>query len=150
MTGRRYAISGEQNVASPDDTLLTATGGTTIRPWVYEMLLGSAATPADNAIEWYLGRTTAAGTATAFTPVALDPNDPAATTAGGVNHTAEPTYTASAILFRMALNQRASHRWVADPDGGFKIPATANNGVGLYCVHASFTGVTSATLYFQE
>ncbi|MCC6419933.1 MAG: hypothetical protein IT429_16990 [Gemmataceae bacterium] len=150
MRGRRYSIDGEQAVASPTDTCLGLTGGTTVRPLVYDLLIGSAATPADNAIEWYIQRSTAAGTATSVTPQPLDSGDPAATTAAGEDHTAEPTYTSNAILWRLALNQRASHRWVADPDGGLLVPATSNNGLGLYPVHASFTGLVSATMHFQE
>lgn len=150
MRGRRYSVDGEQNVASPDDSILGITSTTTIRPTIYDLLIGSSATPADNALTWYGQRHTAAGTATAVTPVALDPGDPAASTASGENHTAEPTYTANAILFRLALNQRASHRWIADPDGGLVCPASANNGATFFPVHASFTGLCDMTIHFQE
>ena len=114
------------------------------------MLLGSSATPADNAIQWFLQRYTAAGTSTAVTPTALDPGDPAATSTAGQNHSVEPTYTASLILFHLALNQRATHRWIADPNGPIVIPATANNGVGLYPVNAAFTGNVDAAIMFEE
>jgi hypothetical protein len=150
MRGRRYSIDGEQNIASPTDSCLGLTSTTAIRPGLYDLLLGSADTPADTAIEWYIGRHTAAGTATAVTPTALDPGDPAATASAGENHTAEPTLTANAILFRLPLNMRASHRWIADPDGGLYSPATANNGITLYPVHASSTVLVAATMHFQE
>lgn len=148
--GRRYSIDGQRAVASPTKTLLGLTGGTAIRPFVYDMLLGSSASPADNAILWYIQRSTAAGTSTSVTPSALDPGDPSATSTAGQNHTAEPTYTAGAILFHLALNQRASHRWIADPNGPMTIPATANNGLGLYPVNSSFTGNVDATVHFAE
>jgi hypothetical protein len=150
MRGRRYSVDGEQAVASPDDSVLGITSTTAVRPTIYDLLIGSAATPADNALEWYLQRYTAAGTATSVTPLALDPGDPASTTTSGENHTVEPTYTSNAILFRLALNQRASHRWIADPDGGLVCPATNSNGIGAYPVHASFTGLVSMTMHFQE
>lgn len=150
MRGRRYSANGSQTVASPTDTTLGITGGTTVRPIVYEVLIGSTSTPADNALEHYIQRSTAAGTATSVTPTPLDSGDPASTTAAGENHTAEPTYTSALILFRLALNQRASHRWIADPDGGLIVPATANNGLGLYTVHASATPDVSACIHFQE
>lgn len=150
MRGRRYAANGGQTVTSPTDSTLGITGATTVRPTIYEMLLGSSSTPGDNALEHFLQRSTAAGTATSVTPTPLDSADPASTTTAGENHTAEPTYTSALILFRLALNQRASHRWIADPDGGLVVPATANNGIGLYTVHASATPDVSATIYFQE
>lgn len=112
--------------------------------------IGSAATPADNAIEWFLQRHTAAGTSTAVTPAAIDPGDPASTTSSGENHTVEPTYTSGAILWRLALNQRASHTVIFDPNAGLKAPATANNGITAYPVHASFTGLVSACFHFEE
>ena len=149
--GRRYSIDGEQNIASPDDTcLILTTGGTPNRPEIYDGWLGSEGTPADSAIVWYLGRSTAAGTSTAVTPQALDSADPAASATAGENHTVEPTYTAAAILFRLGLNQRASHKINFDPQSPIKLPVTANNGVGLYPNHASSTILVSATLWFLE
>src|SRR5579859_4374479 len=137
--GRRYAIDGQNAVASPTKTALVLTSTAAIRPFIYDMLLGSSAAPADNACTIYIQRSTAAGTSTAVTPQALDPADPNATASAGKTLTVEPTYTANAILFHLALNQRASHRWIADPNGPITLPATANNGVGVYWVHASFT-----------
>lgn len=148
--GRRYSIDGEQAVTDPFDSLLGLTSAATIRPVIYHMVLGVSGTPADNAISWYAGRYTAAGTATAVTPQALDPADPAALASAGENHTAEPTYTANAILFRLALNQRASHAWWADAYGGLQSPATAANGVGIYPSHASASVLADATVHFSE
>lgn len=148
--GRRYSVDGEQNVASPDDSCLGITTTTAIRPIIYDILIGSSATPADNALQWYLQRHTANGTNTAVTPQALDPGDPAATATGQENHTVEPTFTANAILFRLSLNQRASHRWVADPDGGLQCNATASNGITSYPNHASATVLTENTFHYQE
>lgn len=148
--GRRYEIDGQRAVASPTKTILGLTGATTIRPFIFDWMIGASAAPADNAVLWYFQRDTAAGTSTAVTPSALDPADPASTTTAGQNHTVEPTYTAGAILGHLALNQRASHRWIGDPNGPFVVPATANNGIGLYPVHSSFTGNVDATIYFGE
>lgn len=150
MRGRRYSIDGEQAVASPADTMLGLTSATTVRPIIYMVSVGCEATPADNALIWYMQRYTAAGTATSVTPLALDPDDPASLCSAGENHTAEPTYTSDEILFRLALNQRASHTIIFDPDGGLQLPATANNGAGLYPTHASATPLCSGTMHFQE
>lgn len=150
VAGRRYFTYGTQAVDSSTDSVLGITSTTAVRPSIYDIIIGSQATPADNAIVWQLQRHTAAGTSTAFTPVALDPGDPASTASSGANHTAEPTYTASALLWYMALNQRATHRWIADPNGALKLPASANNGATMAPVHSSFTGVVDCTMYFAE
>lgn len=150
MRGRRYSIDGEQNVASPADTCLGLTSTTAIEPIIYMVTVGCEDTPADASLVWYMGRSTAAGTNTAVTPQNLGPSTVAATAAAGENHTAEPTYTSNAILWRLALNQRATHTVVFDPDGGVALPATANNGVGLYPSHASSTVLVSATMHYTE
>lgn len=127
------------------DTVNTTVGGltsaTTIRPSIYDIVIGSDATPADQASKFIFQRYTVAGTSTAVTPQALDPADPASLLASttGQAHTVEPTYTANAILLPIALNQRATYRWVAAPGGELVMPATAANGIGCQA-----TVVTSA------
>lgn len=148
--GRRYFTYGQAAVASPTKSLVGITSTTAIRPGVYDLYLGSSATPADNAILWKVQRHTAAGTNTAFTPVALDPGDPAATASSGYAHSVEPTYTANSFLLWLALNQRATHRAILDPNAPLLLPATANNGATLFAVHASFTGNVDSTVYFFE
>jgi hypothetical protein len=137
-------------VASPTVSLLGLVSTSAIRPEIFDMILGSSATPADNANVWCLQRFTAAGTNTGYVPPPLDPGDPACTAVGAITFSGEPTYTAVKILFRAALNQRATHRWIADPRGPLKFPATASNGGGLYVVNASFTGAVDGTVFFNE
>ena len=148
--GRRYSIAGAQAVASPTDTVLGLTSTTTIRPRIYDLLVGSTATPADNALEWILQRYTAAGTATSVTPAKLDPGDPAASATAGQDHTVEPTYTSNEIVLDFPMNQRSTQRWVAAPGGEIVLPATGANGVGVQPVHGSFTGSVTACLHFEE
>ena len=84
MRGRRYSIDGEQNIASPDDSLLgLTTGGTDNEPGIYMWSLGVDDTPADAAIEWYWQRYTAAGTATSVTPQNLGPGTTASASSAG-------------------------------------------------------------------
>ncbi len=148
--GRRYSIDGAQAVASATDSVLGLTSATTIRPAIYDIIFGSSATPADNALNWLLQRYTAAGTATSVTPQPLDPDDPAALASGGENHTAEPTYTSNAILLNISANQRSTQRFVSAPGGELKCPATAANGLGLQPVHSSFTGSVESTIHHEE
>lgn len=148
--GRRYSVDGEQNIASPTVSILGITTATTVRPGIYFIMVGVSGTPADSAITWYVQRTTAAGTATSVTPVPLDIDDPAALASAGENHTIEPTYTANLILWRLALNQRASHSWWADPYGSLCISDTSAAGLAMYPVHASSTVLCDATFHYFE
>ena len=148
--GRRYSIDG-QDTNTATTTILGLTSASTVRPAVYDLISGSDATPADNAAEYNLQRYTAAGTSTGVTPQALDPNDPAALAAAGEAHSAEPTYTANAVLLNYAHNQRATFRWVAAPSGELKLPATAANGVGIQSITVAGSGVNmNATIHHVE
>jgi hypothetical protein len=146
------AYAGNWNFAtnSPTKTSIILGSTTAVRPEIYDVDLGSSATPADNALLWSMQRATALGTTTAQTPSPVDPGDPASTSSLGINASVEPTYTANLILFNVALNQRATHRVPFDPLGRPKCPATANNGIGLYCANSSFTGNNTGHLYFNE
>lgn len=146
---RRYTISGDQNAAATI-TILGVTSAATIRPSVYFMTVGSAATPADQASSFKFLRFTAAGTSTAFTPIAHDPADPAALGAGGYNHTVEPTYTASSDLLHFSLNQQNTYKWETLPQYGLKAPATAANGIGLRFIVATGTALHEASIFYGE
>jgi hypothetical protein len=147
--GRRYSVDGNQNAASI--TVLGLTGATTVKPVLYGLIFGSAAAPADQAFNMQLNRYTAVGTSTAVTPAAHDPDDPASLCTAGENHTAEPTYTAGAVLMSFSVNQQATFRWQVDPRRGLIIPATANNGLGLrFVVVSGGTALCEATFFHVE
>lgn len=148
--GRKYSGNGDQNVSSSLITVVGLTSAATIRPALFDMIFGSSGTPADVALLWKLQRYTVAGTSTPFTPIALDPADPAALAAVGSNHTAEPTYTANAFLLVISMNQRSTQRWVAAPGSELKAPATAANGLGLQVIHASSTALVETTILWEE
>lgn len=115
----------------------------------YDLILGSEAAAADNPFLYIVQRCTALGTSTAVTPIALDPADAATESDAGENHTIEPTYTAGAVLLAIALNQRATFRWVAAPGGELVYPATASNGLGIQTTTASAVAI-SATVHYAE
>jgi hypothetical protein len=148
--GRRYSVTAtDTNTAGTTQLGITSTAA--VRPEVYDLIIGSVATPADNAGEYFLQRDTTAGTSTSFTPVALDPGDPASTTTAGFNHSAEPTYTSNSVPLRIATNQRATFRWVARERSEIKCPATASNGLGLLANAVGGSAVAeSYTLLFEE
>lgn len=134
-------------------TILALESAATIRPKLYEFLIGVGATPVDNATLFHLERFTAPGTeGSGFTPVAIDPANAGLELAdyGTGLYSVEPTYTANAILQKLALNQRATFRWIAAPGKELIAPATASNGIGLQS--QSSTGVIShdVTMYHEE
>ena len=147
-----YSAKGDQNLLGTAITALEIHAVTAHlhRARLREVLVGSDDTPADVAYELTLQRTTAAGTATAVTPTALDASAPASYLTAGKNHTAEPTYTASTELLTIQNNLRASQRWVAAPGFELVIPATNLAGIGAKAIHASSTAEISVTFMWLE
>jgi hypothetical protein len=120
------------------------------RAQIYDVMVGSEATPADAAILWTLRRFTAAGTSTGVTPINLDSADATTEFDAGENHTIEPTYTAN-ILLNIPLNQRATFRWTCAPGGELIVPATASNGIGIETDTISTgTPVITSTVHTNE
>jgi hypothetical protein len=116
---------------------------------LYDVLVGSEASPADNAFLYVFQRCTAAGTTTGVTPRNLDPASATTELDAGQNATVEPTYTASTELLFIPVNQRATMRWVAAPGCELVFPATASNGVGIQTPTSSAVVIT-ATCYVNE
>ena len=145
----RYGTE-HQTAAGTNLTIIMLVGGATVRPKWYDFIIGSDASPADVATEFSLARTTAVGTGgTALTEEPLDPITVAATGAGtGGTFAAEPTY--GNRLMNLALNQRATFRWVAAPGGEFITVATAANGIACRSIASGGTPNINMTLYFEE
>ena len=147
----RYAIDGEKTTVTTG--LLTAVniiGAATRRIRLYDFTLSVPTAPDDNVLEWILQRSTVVGTGTPVVPQALDPADPTAVATADEDHSVEPTYTADEILWKGAMNQRATYRWVAAPDGELIVPATAANGIGFQVLSPAFTGDATVTAHIQE
>ncbi len=124
----------------------------TCRGRITEVVVGSVATPADQAADFLLNRTTAVGTeGSGLIPNNLDPGGPAGEMDSGLGvFSAEPTYTAGKQLLAFQLNQRATFRWVANPGFELVMTATQNNGAGLKTVSSSSTQAHGATIFFEE
>lgn len=154
MAARKYAVVGNATTAaSATLPLLTIISAATIRPQIYDYTISSDATPADNAAKYVLQRCTTTGTVgSAITPQALDPADPAALHSSGLAvFSVGPTLTASAFLGQEAVNQRATFRFIAAPEGNIIMPATASNGVAFMSTvtgGSNFNAVLS--VYVQE
>lgn len=141
-----------QRTASTSASVGTMTADATRpkRMKLYDAILGAQGTVADNPFLYTFQRCTAAGTSTAVTPQPLDPADAATEQDAGENHTIEPTYTAAAILLNIALNQRATFRWVAAPGSELVTPATAANGIGIQTPTAGAVAVTTQLLMQEQ
>ncbi len=150
--GRSYSGFGAvATTAGTPETLINVFGASTIRPHLYDVILGSDAT-ADQAYSIEVERTTAVGTeGSGFTPVALDPGDPVSLADVGVGtFSAEPTYTAASTLLGFGLNQRGTFRWVAAPGGELIVPATASNGLGIKAESSTASFNVDVTFHWEE
>lgn len=149
----KYSIGGSQNLASSEITALSiaAVTATLRRAWVYEFIVGENVTaPADNAVLHTAQRFTASGTDTAVVAARLDVADAESDMNCGVNHTGEPTYTATEELLQIGMNTRATFRWVAAPGGMLVIPAVNEEGIGWSSVHASSTALWHVSAMYEE
>jgi len=150
----RYANNGNQ--ATTTTANKTATGITSVaglRPWIYEFTIGADGAPnsTDCSIVFTLQAYTAAGTSTAFTPFALDVGYQAAKGLCGINHSAEPTYTAGSTYWGpMGVNQRATYRWIAAPGSEVVLVGTAANGAGMQVKSTNYAGQTDCIILTQE
>ena len=146
----KYAASGVSAATAIPKTALGVTGAATLRPKIYDILMGSSATPADAQVTYTVQRFTAAGTSTAVTPEPLETGDRAATCTAGQTHTVEPTYAGVAHLI-LPIHQRASFRWVARQGGEIIIVATAANGVGCKkTAETTGTPAVNCVMHWEE
>ena len=155
LGGTQVAISNAYK------TLINAYGGATTqrRGKIYDVLVGTNGTPADNYMEWDISRfsATAILTGTVVTPNPLDTADSAYLGASVANATTENTYVnngTGASVFYVGVNQRASYRWVVDPGsvGAIVTPATTANGIAIGGINASaaYSSTYAVSAYYQE
>jgi len=144
----------QQNLSTTYKTIVnvyaTTGAGILARGKVYDILVGTNGTPADNELEWDVSRMTAEGTATTVTPNALDPADAACGATSKANHTAEGTVTSNSSVLYFAANQRVTVRWVAAPGSELVYPATATNGFVVRAKSAAYASTATARILFQE
>jgi hypothetical protein len=148
---RRYSGSGSAAAGTNLTIAEILAVGTTTRARIYDIIVGSDATPADIADKFRIIRGTVSGTGTTtFVPTALDPADPASLMSCKLGTFSGQTKTANSQLLEIALNQRATFRWVAVPDSELIIPATADNWVGLESIASGGTPNINCCFLWQE
>lgn len=151
---------GTSNVASGAPSGGVVTVYPPRRGKIYDILVGQPATPADTYLQWDVMRISAAGSSqntfagaltSASSLFACDPADGSAIAFISANSSIETNVTAIADLWSVAINQRASYRWVAAPGSELTYPAVSSAGLALRALGAgSYTGQVSATVMFQE
>jgi hypothetical protein len=150
--GRKYAgYTNATNTTSTTVPLFTLVGAATTRLFVYDVVSGSDATPADAATKLSFRRISGRGTTSAtVTPNPLDAANPASLAVFDTGWSTNPTITASSDLLQWAQNQRATFRWVAAPGSELVVPATAGAGLALMSVVASATANYAWTVLWEE
>jgi len=126
---------------------------------VYDLLVGTNGTPADQFMTWDCSRmsvmrsTVTTGFVGAISSVssafALDTAD-GLIQAQAVANTSAEIFTYTNSLWSVGVNQRASYRWVAAPGSEFLYPATSSAGIGARVLSGGYTGTTTVTMLFQE
>lgn len=130
---------------------------------LYDILVGTNGTPADNYMEFdvtlvTLGTTPAGILNTLISSLsstfANDPADVVQVAALSINSTAEVGITATTEKWYVGVNQRASYRWVAAPGSEILYPANSSaaggNGLVLRARSGGYTGTATANAMIQE
>jgi len=146
---KRYGVAGISNSQAAPATIIGITGASTVRPVLYDLIIGNATAVAAQALVVGVFLYTAAGTSTAVTPAPLMAGDVVAQCTAGQTHTVEPTY-AGASLLTIALNAQASFRFVASPYGEIVGAATTSNGIGVKVTSSTATLAENCTGMYWE
>ena len=148
LAGTPQAIS--TSAARKTITALNAATASLRRARIQDILVGAREAPnaTDCPIMYEAVRTTTSGTSTAATPSPYDLANAASDTVGFVNATIEPT--TAAVLLTMALNQRASQRWVAAPGSELYIPATNLSGIAVRAWSPNYASAVVVTLIHED
>jgi hypothetical protein len=128
---------------------------------IYDLLVGTAGTPADFSYEWEVTRTTAMGSTNTTAPAgslssvssafALDIADVGFSAYALNNSSAETNMPAGAQVWYVGINQRASYRWVAAPGSELVWPAVSSQGMALKTRSVSGgTATATGSIYFSE
>ena len=149
---RSYGIQNTAAIASasfPQLCIFMATAAG-VRAKIYEFLISSSATPADNASRFSIDRqTTAAPTGGSAPTIApLEFADPAALVSA--YQAATGGCTMSTVLMLVAVNLRATFRWVAAPTKEFVIPNTQYAGMGIRSAAQTGAYNVDSSLYWEE
>jgi hypothetical protein len=131
-------------------TILSLESTASVVGRIHQLVIGSDAAPADIATRFDLIRLTAlgvGGTATVEKPT--DPQAPSASCNLRGGTMTEPTYEAD-FLLEVALNQRATFTWIANPGREMRLTVGATNGMGLRSIASGATPNINTTMAWDE
>lgn len=149
---RSYSIQftgANGNVGFPQLMIYMASAAG-VRPKIFEFVIGSSAAPVDYSSRYQIARTITADPTGGAAPTigALDGADPAALASAYDSCTGGTTL--STILYMVAVNQRATFRWVAAPGKEFVVPNTIHVGAGIQIAAQSTAYNTDLSLLWEE
>ena len=150
--GSTASAGTQQNMTTTYVGAILGVNGPTTTPRrgkIFDLLIGTNGTAADNYVEWDISRVTTSSTATVITPQPLDSADAAATTVVTANSSTMGTISLQNIFY-VGVNQRASYRWVAAPGSELVWPATSSAGLQLRARSGGYTGTATGAWMFQE
>jgi hypothetical protein len=150
-------------VGNSSATTATNGAGTYRRGKLYDLLLGTAGSPADNYYEFDVGTITLGTTPAGITTLlisslsssfTLDPADINVTAAIHINSSAEVGIGSVVEKWYLGINQRASYRWVCAPGSEILYPANSSatnpNGLAIRGRSAAGTANMTATVMVSE
>lgn len=150
----KYSVVGQDtNTAATTQLYVVNQATTPVNLILYEFMLGSDATPADQASEYvirYVTDENATPGGTSLTPRPLRREDRAALATSIEAPTGEPTYTGTVNLLMIGLNQRATFRWVAAPGSEFISADAEDEGFSLFTVGTSSAHNVNVTFLYEE
>ncbi len=131
---------------------------------IYDILIGTNGTAANNSMEWDVVQGTltnvvatptwAGSVSSVSSAYALDMADIGFSASVVMNASAETNAPAGAEKWYVGVNQQASYRWVAIPGSELVYPAvssgTGNNALGLRARSAAYTGTATGNIMFSE
>ena len=117
---------------------------------INDIEFGVNGTPADNAMQYDVSRSTTIGTGTSATPLPANPLLRAAGTIATVCQTGEPAITTNSSLLYIPVNQRASYRWVAVPGSELQGIVTNLYGLAIRALSPAYTGTVGVTAFWVE
>lgn len=130
---------------------IVAPGTLIRRAFVYELKVGSDATPANTVQRYVVDRITTSGTYDAQSESPIDQADAASATQGGSNWSANGTLGAS--LDEFVLNQQATFRWMAWSEGSRLVMPQAQ-GAGIVIRNPPGAGTAAVSvrgqMFFEE
>jgi len=142
-----YSAEGNRTGSATLAALTAQADATTPRRLqLMEWNFGSEGTVADNPFLWKIERCTDAATA-AGTTLTPNPLDLAEAAALFTAHEAVSTNPGlGAVLLSIPLNQRATMRWVANPDVQIISPATARRGFAVRTTTTASVAITTTVI----